>query len=149
MIDFKDIFSEFLRRVPGARETLSHASPERRMELSRWPEEADLYDFLLMNFMHPILLPELSKESPDSSTLRESFSFIEDLTENPDEHIQGALEFQVFDQFVVSEQTILKAFENALPYSRQSFKEFLMGTYPNTYRLLIEKFPNFPPDRIE
>ncbi|MEN8654734.1 hypothetical protein ABCR94_30125, partial [Streptomyces sp. 21So2-11] len=110
--------------------------PDRpRSDFEAWPDrDSDLYDFLPMAFVRPILLPELSKEPANREVLVPCFEFIEGLASNEDEYIQGALYFEVYEQFLRGRDVLAKALEFSLPVTRSSVIRMLTENYPETFR---------------
>lgn len=87
-----------------------------------------------MAFVRPILLPELNKEPVDREVLIACFEFIEGLANNEDDYIQGALYFEIYEQFLSGRDVMAKALEFSLPVTRSSLIRMLTEDYPETLR---------------
>ena len=109
-IEFAAIVRTYLRVVPHAADILREVPEPHRSSFEAWPEEeSDLYEFLSVAFMWPILLPRLREEPVDREALAACFEFIEGLAKNPNPYMQNALYFEVYEQFLESRDILLKA----------------------------------------
>jgi hypothetical protein len=131
-IAFKEIVQAYLRIVPHAESVLRDIPDPPRSDFKAWPEkDADLYDFLPMAFVRPVLLPKLSEESVDGETLDACFRFIEGLAMSQNSYIQGALHFEVYEQFLRSREILIRAYKFSGPVARAGIREML-ANYPGT-----------------
>ncbi|MFC8130062.1 hypothetical protein [Streptomyces sp. NPDC057302] len=128
-IPFSEIAHEFLRLVPKGSEALQKLPDEVRTEFEQWSTGVDLYDFLSRAFMRPALLPELLADHPDGELLKGSFAFIEGLALSEDEYVQGALHFEVYDQFLREKRILSRAESLLLPAAREGLTSLLANTY--------------------
>lgn len=133
-IEFADIVRVYLRVVPHAADILREAPEPHRSSFEAWPEDPDLYDFPPMAFVHPILLPRLREEPVDREALEACFEFIEGLTKNPNSYVQGALYFEVYEQFLESREIFLKALQFCRPVTRGVFLKIFTENYPATLK---------------
>ncbi|WP_367044459.1 hypothetical protein [Streptomyces sp. Je 1-332] len=128
-IPFSEIVGEFLRLVPKGSEVLRELPDEVRSEFEQWSTGVDLYDFLSRAFMRPVLLPELFADHPDDELLKGSFAFIEGLALSEDEYVQGALNFEVYDQFLRGKRILGRADSLLRPVAREGLNSLLANTY--------------------
>ncbi|MEV4972779.1 hypothetical protein [Streptomyces scopuliridis] len=134
-IEFQDIVRQFVLMIPAANAALRGVPDRPRLDFEAWPDrDSDLYDFFPMAFVRPILLPELNKEPVDREVLIACFEFIEGLANNEDDYIQGALYFEIYEQFLSGRDVMAKALEFSLPVTRSSLIRMLTEDYPETLR---------------
>ncbi|MEV7566448.1 hypothetical protein [Streptomyces tanashiensis] len=132
-IEFADIVRAYLRTVPQAAEVLRGIPEPQRLSFEAWPdEETDLFDFLPMAFMRPVLLPLLSEETPRPDLLAPCFDFIEGLAQNPNAYVQNALHFEVYEQFLRGREILLRARQFCGPVSGAALLKMLRENYPAT-----------------
>jgi hypothetical protein len=133
-IEFADIVRACLRTVPGAADALRKVPEPQRSAFEAWPEAGtDLFDFLPTAFVQPVLLPKLSEEPADEETLRACFAFIEGLARNPHPHIQNALCFEVYEQFLDSSAILLRAVRLCGPVAGAALRKMLTESCPATW----------------
>lgn len=132
-IEFADIVQAYLRTVPQAAEVLRDIPEPQRSHFTAWPEEeTDLFDFLPMAFMRPIVLPHLAEDQPRPEVLEPCFDFIEGLARNPNAYVQNALHFEVYEQFLRSREILLRARKFCGPVSGAALLAMLKENYPAT-----------------
>ncbi|MFC9469061.1 DUF7674 family protein [Streptomyces coelicoflavus] len=126
MTDFSEIVCAYLETVPGASEILAVLPEPQRRSFKTWPHgETDLFDFLSMAFVQPVLLPELSAHRENRSTLEACFGFIEGMALNPNAYVQNALYFEVYENFLESRQILFRAWAYCGPAARSGVEEML------------------------
>jgi hypothetical protein len=134
-IDFPNIVQAYVRIVPGATDALQMVPEPQRSEFIVWPEgRADMFDFLPMAFVRPILMPKLLEEQVDRETLHACFIFIEGLARNKNSHIQNALYFELYERFLDSREILLKAEEFSGPATSSELLQILTEQYPDTLK---------------
>jgi hypothetical protein len=139
-IEFADIVRTYLRVVPHAADILREVPEPDRSSFEAWPEEgSDLYDFLPMAFVRPILLPRLREEPVDRDALAACFEFVEGLAKNPSPYVQGALYFEVYEQFLESRDILLKAQQFCGPVAGGALLKMLTEAYPATLKQLSDE----------
>ncbi|MGA5068219.1 hypothetical protein ACPB9E_31330 [Streptomyces exfoliatus] len=132
-IEFADIVRAYLRTVPQAAEVLRGIPEPQRSSFEAWPdEETDLFDFLPMAFMRPVLLPRLTEDPPRPDVLTACFDFIEGLARNPNAYVQNALHFEVYEQFLRSREILLRARRFCGPVAGEALLQMLKENYPAT-----------------
>ncbi|MER5212220.1 hypothetical protein ABT063_16970 [Streptomyces sp. NPDC002838] len=138
-IEFGDIVQAYLRIVPQAEDVLRAIPDPPRSDFEAWPDkDSDLYDFLPMAFMHPILLPKLREDPVDRETLDACFEFIEGLAMSRNTYVQGALYFEVYEQFLRGREILIRAYEFSRPVARARIHEMLTRDYPGTLEKVRE-----------
>lgn len=136
-IEFADIVRVYRRVVPGATDALREVPEPERSSFEAWPEkESNLFDFLPEAFVRPVLLPKLSEEPEDRETLTACFAFVEGLAKNPNPHVQNALYFEVYEQFLESREILLRARRYCGPVAGAALHKMLSENYPGTLRQL-------------
>ncbi|MEV6251539.1 hypothetical protein AB0M38_36070 [Streptomyces sp. NPDC051742] len=145
-IEFADVVQAYLRTVPHAGEVLRDVPEPQRSSFEAWPEEeTDLFDFLPMAFMRPVLLPALREETPDPELLGHCFDFVEGLARNSNAYLQNALHFEVYEQFLESREILLRARRFCGPVSGAALLQMLRENYPATLEKLTgESEPDRP-----
>ncbi|MGA5195620.1 hypothetical protein [Streptomyces exfoliatus] len=145
-IEFADIVQVYLRTVPHAAEVLRDVPEPQRASFEAWPEEeTDLFDFLPMAFMRPIVLPALREETPDPELLGPCFGFVEGLARNPNAYLQNALHHEVYEQFLEGREVLLRARRFCGPVSGAALLQMLKENYPATLEKLTgESEPDRP-----
>jgi hypothetical protein len=132
-IEFAAIVRDYLRVVPHAADILREVPEPHRSNFEAWPEEeSDLFDFLSMAFVRPILLPRLVDEPVDREALEACFEFIEGLAKNQNPYVENALYFEVYEQFLESREILLKALQFCRPVTRGALLGMLTEHYPGT-----------------
>lgn len=132
-IEFADVVRAYLRTVPQAAEVLRRIPEPQRSSFEAWPdEESDLFDFLPMAFMRPVLLPRLTEDPPRPDVLTPCFDFIEGLARNPNAYVQNALHFEVYEQFLRSREILLRARRFCGPVAGEALLQMLKENYPAT-----------------
>ncbi|MGW4411809.1 hypothetical protein ACWEJ6_47885 [Nonomuraea sp. NPDC004702] len=132
-IEFADIVRVYLRVVPRAADILREVPEPNRSNFEAWPDkESDLFNFLSMAFVRPILLPRLRDETVDREALEACFEFIEGLAENLNGYVGNALYFEVYEQFLESREILLKALQFCGPVTRGALLGMLAEHYPGT-----------------
>ncbi|MGW6389051.1 hypothetical protein ACWFR1_00805 [Streptomyces sp. NPDC055103] len=138
-IEFADIVHAYLRTVPRAAEVLRGIPEPQRSHFTAWPaEETDLFDFLPMALMRPIMLPHLADEQPRPEILAPCFAFVEGLARNPDAYVRNALHFEVYEQFLRSREILRRARRFCGPVSGAALLDMLKENYPATLAQLVE-----------
>ncbi|MGN9789142.1 hypothetical protein ACTMTF_47670 [Nonomuraea sp. ZG12] len=131
-IEFASIVQVYLRTVPHAADILREVPEAHRSNFEAWPDkETDLFDFLSMAFVRPILLPKL-RDEPVDRELDACFEFIEGLAKSSNGYVDNALYFEVYEQFLESREILLKALQFCRPVTRRALLEMLTEHYPGT-----------------
>ncbi|MGW1028833.1 hypothetical protein ACWD4J_35015 [Streptomyces sp. NPDC002577] len=147
-IEFADVVRVYLRVVPHTAEVLRDVPEPQRSNFEAWPdgEESDLFDFLPMAFVRPVLLPRLKEEPADQEALAGCFEFVEGLAKNPDTYVQNALFFEVYEQFLESRENLLRAQWFCGPVARAALLRMLRENYPGTLKQLTGESDDATPD---
>ncbi|WP_406104472.1 hypothetical protein OG698_20045 [Streptomyces sp. NBC_01003] len=129
---------EFLRIVPGARTVLDEviaAHPDRYRAWSQG-SVSDLLEFLLQAFTRPVLLPLLRAGAPDDEPgVRVCFAYIESLAADPNPYVESSVHFGILEQFLESQDILLRAWKHSLPGTRTKLVAML-EEYPATLHAL-------------
>lgn len=134
-IGFSAIVQVYLRTVPHAADVLLEIPETPRLNFEAWPDkETDLFDFLSMAFVRPILLPRLRDEPVDREALDACFEFIEGLAKSSNGYVENALYFEVYEQFLESREILLRALKFCRPVTRSALLEMLTEHYPGTLK---------------
>ncbi|RVU18261.1 hypothetical protein EOT10_32300 [Streptomyces antnestii] len=129
---------EFLRVVPGARAVLDEliaSAPERHADWARGTAD-DLLEFLLAAFSRPVLLPLLREEDgAGGAEIRACFEYVESLAVSENPYVDSSVHFGILEQFLESEEILLRAYRHSLPVTRAKIVAML-EEYPETFRRL-------------
>lgn len=140
-IEFGDIVQAYLRTLPQAADVLRDIPEPQRSTFEAWPdgEESNLFDFLPMAFTRPFLMPLLREEPADRAALAACVEFLEGLAQNPHPHVQNALRFEVYEQFLESREVLVRALRHLGPVAGDALRTMLEESYPATLAKLADQ----------
>jgi hypothetical protein len=97
-----------------------------------------------MAFMRPFLMPLLREDPVDGKALAACVEFLEGLARNPDPHVQNALRFEVYEQFLESREVLLRALRHLGPVAGEALRTMLEESFPATLAKLTEEQEDRP-----